>query len=111
MSVNMIAASRRVSVCTALLGSSFIDTDYSADVALLSTVNGVRANAAHPPRPKWNLTCLLQTAIGPRSGWSDSLGSMALNGGQRFAFARSPSCLLPASWRTHFNPALRQAAN
>jgi hypothetical protein len=42
MSVNMIAASRRVSVCTALLGSFFMGTDYPADVAEVSTV---RANA------------------------------------------------------------------
>jgi hypothetical protein len=33
MSVNMIAANRRCSAGGALLASSFMDTDYSADVA------------------------------------------------------------------------------
>src|SRR2546425_5082532 len=86
MSVNMIAASRRFSPDAALLVSSFIGTEYSADAASLSTVHDMRANAVgHPPRPKRNLTRLLQTAIGPRSGWSDSLANIALNEGQRFA--------------------------
>src|SRR5438876_3305197 len=49
-------------------------------VKLLSNVIG------HPPRPNRNFTRLLQTAIGPRSGWNDSLASIALNGGQCFAF-------------------------
>src|SRR5205823_4958222 len=37
MSVNMIAASCRFSACALLLVSSFIGTDYSADVVSLST--------------------------------------------------------------------------
>jgi len=44
MSVNIIAASRRVSDCTVLLESFFIGPDYSAGIALLSTVHDVRAN-------------------------------------------------------------------
>jgi len=52
MSVNMIAASRRVSVGTVLLASSFIGPNYSADVALLSAVHDMRANApAHRELP------------------------------------------------------------
>src|SRR5215510_9395638 len=39
MSVNMIAASRRFSDCTVLLGSFFIGQDYSAGVVELSTVH------------------------------------------------------------------------
>jgi hypothetical protein len=52
MSVNMIAASRRVSDCTVLLGSFFIGADYSAGVTKLQTVHGLRANVIdHLPPP------------------------------------------------------------
>ena len=46
MSVNMIAASRRFSVCTALLVSSFIGLDYSAGVVSLSTCHRLMIGVA-----------------------------------------------------------------
>src|SRR5262245_38679291 len=52
MSVNMIAASRRFSPDAALLVSSFVDADYSADVASLSTVHGMLANASASAAPE-----------------------------------------------------------
>jgi hypothetical protein len=55
MSVNMIAASRRVSDGIALLGSFFIGQDYFADVISLSTVHGMQANdCPQRERPKQN---------------------------------------------------------
>jgi hypothetical protein len=51
------------------------------------------------------------TATWPRSGWSDSLARMALNGGRHFAFVHSP--LLPSGCFVaySFQPRLAQRRN
>src|SRR5262245_14352969 len=66
MSVNMIAASRRVSACPVLLGSFFIGPDYPASAAELSTV---RANyRENTPRCGCTVSVFSSPSMGEDTG-------------------------------------------
>src|SRR5215510_269541 len=69
----------------------------------------LRPNAVLRGKAQTETVMFIQNRKRGRVPWSNSLASMALNGGQHFAFGYLPLLSSVSVWRTHVNPALRRA--